>query len=113
MVDSHRYYLKGKEYKKAGKIAIFISRTLYFMGFLDLARKLIQITIDTTKGTIKADALSQLGNICFDLGKIESAMKYLEYSLKISEELNYKEGKAGIIQQYGNMNFKKVILRKH
>ena len=104
-LEARRFYFEAGEFDNAGKIVIFLSEPLSRWGYIELIRELLKETKDSTSGNLKSNSLHNLGNIHYQQGRYDDAIKLYQESMNIKEELGDRGGIAKVLHQLGNIHY--------
>ncbi len=95
------YYFESGEFEKAGKLVIDLSEIYFRWGYLNKIKELLNDTIQTTKGSIKAGAIHNMGIIHFAQGEHGYAMNSFQQSLNVMEQIGDESGISSSLHQIG------------
>ena len=93
-LDMHFHFFMAKKYEDADDLVENVWRILYDLGMRDLAKALLQSSIDTLEGYSKALAITNMAILLRAEGRYDDALNIYEVTCEIFKDLDDKQSMA-------------------
>ncbi|MEC9351916.1 MAG: tetratricopeptide repeat protein [Planctomycetota bacterium] len=105
MFNARSFLFRAGQYEEASQVQKCFIEDMLRLGYLDLAKKVLTETIETTSGNIRTVSLGNLAIICKNENRYEEALGIYQQVRKEFEESGDPSNLARVLHQIGNIHY--------
>ena len=105
MFNARSFLFRAGQYEEASQVQKCFIEDMLRLGYLDLAKKVLTETIETTSGNIRTVSLGNLAIICKNENRYEEALGIYQQVRKEFEESDDPSNLARVLHQIGNIHY--------
>lgn len=105
MFNARNFLFRAGQYEEAGQVQKCFIEDMLRLGYLDLAKKILAETIETTSGNVRTVSLGNLAIIYKTENMYEKALDIYQQVRKEFEESGDQANLARVLHQIGNIHY--------